>query len=57
MGEPAEQAAFIQAGANMLIHSADIKLFARHLQQDLLTIKRLIGESPIEPTRASDVHI
>ena len=43
MGEVQQQVAFLKAGANMLIHSADITLFAKHLRQDLRAIKAAVG--------------
>ena len=43
-GDPTKQIEFLNAGANMLIHCADISLFARHLRRDLRTIKEAIGD-------------
>ena len=44
-GDPTKQVEFLNAGANMLIHSADISLFARHIRQDLRSIKAAVGDS------------
>jgi 4-hydroxy-2-oxoheptanedioate aldolase len=42
-GEPAQQAEFIRDGANMIIHSADITLFQKHLRLELDALKKLVG--------------
>ncbi len=43
MGEVGEQIRWLQAGANMLIHSGDITLFAKHLRADLDAIRGATG--------------
>ena len=36
-------AAFVDIGANMLIHSSDLGLFSTHLRTELSEIKRRVG--------------
>lgn len=48
MGDVTQQQHFIELGANMLIHSADIVLVAKHLKADLRAIRELVGERPRE---------
>lgn len=48
MGEVSQQRHFIELGANMLIHSADIVLVAKHLKADLRAIRDLVGEQQRE---------
>ncbi len=45
MGEVEQQQRFIELGANMLIHSADIVLVAKHLKSDLQELRERVGES------------
>lgn len=42
-GKLAEEVAFLNMGANMLIHSGDIMLFAKHLRQDLQALRKAVG--------------
>jgi len=42
-GDPPQQARLLQMGANLLIHSADITLFKKHLQAELKAIKQAAG--------------
>jgi 2-keto-3-deoxy-L-rhamnonate aldolase RhmA len=42
-GDPFEQANFLKLGANLLIHSADITLFKKHLTADLQAIRKAAG--------------
>ena len=42
-GDAAQQTRFLKLGANMLIHSADISLFQKHLQRELTAIKSAAG--------------
>ena len=42
-GNLEQQVRFIDAGVNMLIHSADILLFKNHLQSELGAIKKAVG--------------
>jgi 4-hydroxy-2-oxoheptanedioate aldolase len=42
-GSVEEQARFLQLGANLLIHSADISLFQKHLRLELAAVKHLSG--------------
>lgn len=44
-GDPAKQVEFLNAGANMLIHSADISLFAQHIRKELRGIKAAVGDT------------
>src|SRR5213076_646100 len=37
------EAAFVRDGANLLIHSADISLFQKHLQLELNALKESLG--------------
>jgi 2-keto-3-deoxy-L-rhamnonate aldolase RhmA len=45
-GSAEEQARFLGMGANLLIHSADILLFQKHLRQELDAIKQRAGVHP-----------
>ena len=45
-GSAEEQARFLEMGANLLIHSADITLFQKHLRQELDAVKQLTGVRP-----------
>ena len=45
-GSAEEQARFLEMGANLLIHSADITLFQKHLRQELDAVKQLAGVRP-----------
>ncbi len=45
MGNVEQQVRFVESGANMLIHSADIVLTAKHLKQDLAVIRDTLGET------------
>jgi 4-hydroxy-2-oxoheptanedioate aldolase len=42
-GEVEQQTRFLQLGANLLIHSADISLFQKHLKRELDAIRRMPG--------------
>ena len=42
-GEVGQQVHLLELGANMLIHSADISLFTKHLQVELNEIKQAVG--------------
>jgi 2-keto-3-deoxy-L-rhamnonate aldolase RhmA len=44
-GEIEQQTRFLQLGANLLIHSADISLFQKHLKLELQAIRRIVGNS------------
>jgi 2-keto-3-deoxy-L-rhamnonate aldolase RhmA len=51
-GEVEQQASFLRRGANLLIHSADLFLFQKHLQSELEAIKQAAGlrvESDVRP--------
>ncbi len=45
-GDLEAEASHIRAGANFLIHSSDLALFAKHLNQELAAIRKLAGKSP-----------
>lgn len=51
-GDVSQQARFLNLGANMLIHSADISLFQKHLRLELEAIRKTAGISG-EGTSAS----
>jgi 2-keto-3-deoxy-L-rhamnonate aldolase RhmA len=44
-GEPEKQAELLGFGANFLIHSADLLLVRKHLTNELLKIRELMGDS------------
>ena len=54
-GSAQEQARFVKIGVNMLIHSADITLFRKHLRQELAAVKKPSASprSPMRPPRRS----
>jgi len=56
-GDPPQQARLLQMGANMLIHSADITLFKKHLQADLKAIKQAAGLSSATGDARTDIEI
>lgn len=45
-GSIEQQARFLSLGANMLIHSADISLFQKHLRLELAAVKQAAGLQP-----------
>ncbi|WP_436715736.1 aldolase/citrate lyase family protein [Roseiconus lacunae] len=55
-GNAEEQAAMLERGANLLIHSADIKLVQKHLSAELRQIRHAIGLSDSSPDQ-SDLAI
>ena len=54
-GPPEKQLEFLDAGANMIIHSADISLFGKHLRSELRHIKESVGDK--DRSRSGDVQI
>jgi len=54
-GDAAQQTRFLKLGANMLIHSADISLFQKHLQLELAAIKKAVGISSDDTTSSTPV--
>ena len=56
-GEPAQQARLLQMGANLLIHSADITLFKKHLQAELKAIKQAAGLQEEGRARPAEINI
>jgi 4-hydroxy-2-oxoheptanedioate aldolase len=44
------QARYLRCGANLLIHSADLTLFQKHLRRELAAVKQAAGiGSPARP--------
>jgi 2-keto-3-deoxy-L-rhamnonate aldolase RhmA len=42
-GDIAQQVRFLEMGANLLIHSADISLFQKHLRSELAALRQALG--------------
>ena len=56
-GEIRQQTHFLQLGANMLVHSADVTLFQKHLQLELDGIKQAVGLKAATSEARPDVNI
>ena len=56
-GDPAQQVRLLQMGANLLIHSADITLFKKHLQAELKAIKQAAGLGSATRDARTDIKI
>jgi 4-hydroxy-2-oxoheptanedioate aldolase len=56
-GDLAEQARLFELGANLLIYSADILLFQKHLRADLAAIKRRIGAAKTDHESRAEINI
>lgn len=56
-GSIGQQAHFIQMGANLLIHSADILLFKKHLAAEINSIKQAVGSSNSPDGVPHDINI
>jgi 4-hydroxy-2-oxoheptanedioate aldolase len=56
-GEPEQQAAFARDGANMIIHSADISLFQKHLRRELSALKDSLGATSATRSGAGTINI
>jgi 2-keto-3-deoxy-L-rhamnonate aldolase RhmA len=56
-GEVAQQARLLQMGANLLIHSADILLFKKHLQAELEAIKHAARLSGAINDARTDINL
>ena len=56
-GEPEQQAAFARDGANMIIHSADISLFQKHLRRELAALKESLGASPASRSGSETINV
>ena len=56
-GTPDQQVRFLEFGANLLIHSADITLFHKHLQSELNTIKKAVGLDNAQRESDQDVTL
>jgi 2-keto-3-deoxy-L-rhamnonate aldolase RhmA len=54
-GEIEQQTRFLQLGANLLIHSADISLFQKHLKLELQAIRRMVSNS-LQDAPAEALH-
>lgn len=54
-GDADQQTRFLKLGANMLIHSADISLFQKHLQLELGAIKTMAGLSNDDTANSAPV--
>jgi 4-hydroxy-2-oxoheptanedioate aldolase len=56
-GTVEEQARFLRLGANLLVHSADITLFRKHLRQELEAVKRAAGSPPHRDSGSETLNI
>ena len=56
-GDTDQQVRFLELGANLLIHSADITLFQKHLQEELEAIKKAAGLSGAGGEDRRDINI
>jgi 2-keto-3-deoxy-L-rhamnonate aldolase RhmA len=56
-GEVEQQTRFLKMGANLLIHSADISLFQKHLKQELDAIRRTVDQTPPDLPANSSITI
>jgi 2-keto-3-deoxy-L-rhamnonate aldolase RhmA len=56
-GDTAQQARFLEMGANLLIHSADILLMQKHLRAELEAVKRAAGELESADAATVDINI
>jgi 4-hydroxy-2-oxoheptanedioate aldolase len=56
-GDLEAEAAFLRDGANLLIHSADLTLFQKHLRLELETVKRLAGVGSTVRTKGASENI
>ena len=56
-GSAQEQVRFMSMGANMVIHSADITLFRKHIRQELIDVKAAAGLSPRDTAASAALNI
>jgi 2-keto-3-deoxy-L-rhamnonate aldolase RhmA len=56
-GDADEQARFLSLGANLLIHSADILLFKKHLRTDLAAIKHAAARPNLPHHEKANINI
>ena len=56
-GDPDQQVRFLEFGANLLIHSADITLFQKHLRKELDAIRKGAGLHPADGDSVGDITI
>ena len=56
-GNLEQQTRFIQLGANMLIHSADITLFQKHLKLELDEVRQAVGCAATVAAEKSSINI
>lgn len=52
-----KQVDFLNMGANMLIHGADVAIFAEHLTNDIAAMRTAIGEATIHKDLGAQEHI
>ena len=52
-----QQARFLRLGANLLIHSADITLFQKHLRDELKAVKQAAGLISTKSNAQSEINI
>lgn len=53
-GDLEAEASLVRAGANFLIHSSDLVLFAKHLGQEVSAIRKLVGKTPQTGAKAGE---
>lgn len=56
-GSVEQHAHFLKLGASMLIHSADITLFRKHLSLEVEAVKKAAGVKQVAKGRAGDINI
>jgi 4-hydroxy-2-oxoheptanedioate aldolase len=56
-GDTDQQVRFLELGANLLIHSADITLFQKHLCNELDAVKKAIGLGRAGGATGQDITI
>ena len=56
-GDLALEADFVRDGANMLIHSADISLFQKHLRLEIETLRQMLGIKAADDGGAERISI
>jgi 4-hydroxy-2-oxoheptanedioate aldolase len=56
-GDVQQQTRFLELGANMLIHSADILLFKKHLAEDLEAIRKAAGLGGEDSGEGGEINI
>ena len=56
-GSAQEQVRFLRMGVNLLVHSADITLFRKHLRQELAAVKEIAGLKPLSSSGTESPNI